>query len=155
MPDLEKIIKKSFGRREPILKRTSLCPSELELGKYSEGTLPVSQRDKIEKHLADCGYCLDLLVVAKDAVDASKKKVSLTQSLAKQKWFILSMMSFLLSFFIKRYFFQFLTLSLILGIKWALSVEGSRNLVMIFRNLSHHQEDSGREKPEKVFERKH
>ena len=155
MPDLEKSIRKSFREKHCALKKTASCLSELELGKYLDKTLSPGQKERIEEHLADCGYCLDLLVVAKDAVDASKKKVSLTQSLAKQKWFILSMMSFLLSFFIKRYFFQFLTLSLILGIKWALSVEGSRNLVMIFRNLSHHQEDSGREKPEKVFERKH
>ena len=154
MPDLEKIIKKSLGRKQPIFKKTPFCPSELELGKYLDRTLSVRQKERIEKHLADCGCCLDLLVVAKDAMKELERKVNIAQSIAKQKWFILSMVSFLLSFFIKRYFFQFLTLSLILGIKWALSAEGSKNLVMIFRNLSHHQEAQHSEKPEKAFERK-
>lgn len=152
MPDLEKIMKKSLVGKQPILKITPFCLSELELGKYLDRTLPISQKEKIEKHLADCGYCLDLLVVAKDAIENSKKKVSLSQSLAKQKWFIFSMLSFLLSFFIKRYFFQFLTLSLILGIKWALSGEGSKNLVMIFRGLSHKESED--EAKEKTFVRK-
>ena len=152
MPDLEKIMKKSLGRKQPILKKTSFCPSELELGKYLDKTLPVSQKERIEKHLADCGYCLDLLVAAKDAIGDSRKKVSIAQSIAKQKWFIFSMVSFLLSFFIKRYFFQFLTLSLILGIKWALGGEGSRNLVMIFRSLSNKEAEE--EAKEKTFARK-
>lgn len=152
MPDLEKIMKKSLVGKQPILKITPFCLSELELGQYLDRTLPISQKEKIEKHLADCGYCLDLLVVAKDAIENSKKKVSISQSLAKQKWFILSMLSFLLSFFIKRYFFQFLTLSLILGIKWALSGEGSKNLVMIFRGLSHKETED--EAKEKAFVRK-
>lgn len=153
MPDLEKIMKKSLVEKQPILKITPFCLSELELGKYLDRTLPISQKEKIEKHLADCGYCLDLLVVSKDAIENAKKKVSISQSLAKQKWFILSMLSFLLSFFIKRYFFQFLTLSLILGIKWVLSAEGSRNLVMIFRSLSHKDTES-QSPQEKIFERK-
>lgn len=154
MADLEKIIKKSLRRKQLVLKKTSLCPSELELGRYLDRTLSSGQKERIEKHVADCGYCLDLLVVAKDTIGDSKKKVNIAQKIARQKWFILSMLGFLLSFFIKRYFFQFLTLSLIFGIKWALSTEGSRNLVMIFRSLSHQQEAHDTEKKEEAFERK-
>ena len=142
MDNLEGAIKKSF-RKNPAFQKTPSCLSELELGRYLDKTLSVNQKDIIEKHLADCGYCLDLLVVAKDVLRDSKKKVNIAQSLTKQKWFILSSLSFLLSFFIKRYFFQFLTLSLILGLKWALSGEGSRNLVMIFRSLGHKEIKDG------------
>lgn len=153
MQNLEKIIRKGLKKRLSDFKRTDVCPSELELGRYLEGNLALSQREKIERHLADCPYCLDVLIVAKDILRASVKKEGFLQRLAKQKWLILTGLSFLLSFFIKRYFLQFLFLSLILGIKWALSAEGSRNLVMIFRSLSHKEGES--QKPEeKIFARK-
>lgn len=154
MPDLEKSLKKIFSGKRPILKKTPLCPSELEVGRYLDKALPLSQKDTIEKHLADCGYCLDLVIVAKEALKGARQNAPIAKDIAKQKWFILSMLSLLLSFFVKRYFFQFLTLSLILGIKWCLSPQGSRNLIMIFRNLGRHSSTSQEETPEKVFERK-
>ena len=150
MQNLEKSIKKSFSRNLSGFKKTPSCPSELDLGRYLEGVLALNQKDKIERHLADCGYCLDLVIVAKNLLRESAKKPAITQILSQQKWFILSMLSFLLSFFIKRYFFQFLTLSLILGVKWGLSAEGSRNLVMIFRSLSLKEAED----KEKVLERR-
>lgn len=152
MEKLEKMIKASLNKSQPDFKKTLSCPSDLELGKYLDKSVSISQKDKVEKHLADCGYCLDLLVAAKEALKDFPKKPNLFQALKQQKWFILSMFSLGLSFFIKRYFFQFLTLSLILGLKWALSAEGSRNLVMIFRGLGH--KDASESEKEKYFARK-
>ncbi|MDO8747872.1 MAG: zf-HC2 domain-containing protein [Candidatus Omnitrophota bacterium] len=152
MPDLTRIIKNGFSRTSCGLKKTPQCPSELELGKYLDKSASVSQKDRIERHLANCGYCLDLLVTAKKALKDSPKKPNVLQALNQQKWFILSMLSLGMSFFIKRYFFQFLTLSLIFGLKWALSAEGSRNLVMIFRSLG--QKDTADSKKENIFARK-
>ncbi len=134
------------------LEKTPACPSDLELGKYLDKTVSSSQREKIERHLADCGYCLDLLVTSKAALKDFSKKPNPLQAFKQQKWFILSMFSLAASFFIKRYFLQFLTLSLILGLKWSLSAEGSRNLVMIFRSLGRkHTADSEKEN---IFARK-
>ena len=152
MPDLTKIIKNGFSRGSCGLKKTPECPSEQELGKYLDKSVSVSQKDRIERHLADCGYCLDLLVTAKEALKDFPKKPNVLQALKQQKWFILSMLSLGMSFFIKRYFFQFLTLSLIFGLKWALSAEGSRNLVMIFRSLG--QKDTADSEKENIFARK-
>ena len=154
MENLEKRIKKSLQAGQGGFKKSVSCPSEVILGKYLEGVLPMPDKDAIEKHLAECGYCLDIMVLAKGMLNDTNKKTSLLQGFAKQKWFILSMASFLFSFFVRRYFLQFLTLSLILGIKWALSAEGSRNLVMIFRTLSHSPEIQDTEESEKVFGRK-
>ena len=152
MEKLEKMIKQSLNKGQLDFKKTSSCPSELELGKYLDKAVSAGQRDKIERHLADCGYCLDLLAVSKEALRGCAKKPSPLHALKQQKWFILSIFSLVLSFFIKRYFFQFLTLSLILGLKWALSAEGSRNLVMIFRSLG--QKDTADSEKEKIFARK-
>ena len=152
MEKLEKMIKQSLNQGQLDLKNTPSCPSDLELGRYLDKTVSLSQREKIERHLADCGYCLDLLAVSKEALRDCAKKPNPFQALKQQKWFILSMFSLIASFFIKRYFFQFLTLSLILGLKWALSAEGSRNLVMIFRGLGH--KDASESEKEKYFARK-
>ena len=152
MEKLEKLIKESLNQDHLDLKKPPACPSELELGKYLDKTVSSSQREKIERHLSDCGYCLDLLVTAKAALKDFPKKPDLFQALKQQKWFILSMFSLAASFFIKRYFFQFLTLSLILGLKWSLSAEGSRNLVMIFRSLGH--KDPAESEKENIFARK-
>ncbi|MEK6563575.1 MAG: hypothetical protein AABZ65_00915 [Candidatus Omnitrophota bacterium] len=152
MPDLTKIIKNGFSRASCGLKKTPQCPSELELGKYLDKSASVSQKEKIERHLADCGYCLDLLVTAKEALKDFSTKPNILRALKQQKWFILSMLSLGMSFFIKKYFFQFLTLSLIFGLKWALGAEGSRNLVMIFRSLG--QKDTTDSEKENIFARK-
>jgi len=152
MEKLEKMIKEGLNKGSFDFKKTPSCPSDLELGKYLDKSVSVSQKDRIERHLADCGYCLDLLVTAKEALKDFPKKPNVLQALKQQKWFILSMLSLGMSFFIKRYFFQFLTLSLIFGLKWALSAEGSRNLVMIFRALG--QKDAADSEKENIFARK-
>ncbi|TAN60900.1 hypothetical protein EPN16_04255 [bacterium] len=154
MQNLEGIIKKSLRQSAFILRRKPDCPSELELSRYLEGTLPSDRRQTLEKHFSDCPLCLDLLVTTKNILKEEKAaKKSLLSYLLKQKWLILTAACFGLSFVVKRFFLQFLFLALIFGIKWALGGEGSRNLVMIFRSLSH--KDAEIRKPqEKIFERK-
>lgn len=154
MQNLEDIIKKSLKRNAGTLKRSPGCSGEAELAKYLEGALPSGKRLDIERHLSDCSYCLDLLVAARELLkDVPGNKASWFNKLKAQKWLLLTTISFAFSFAVKRYFLQFLFLALILGIKWALGNEGSRNLVMIFRSLSRNEDKSGRPE-EKIFERK-
>lgn len=154
MQNLEGIIKKSLRQGASNLKRQKDCPSEVELSRYLEGALPPTKRQTIEKHLSDCSLCLDLLVTTKNLLKEEKNfKKSLISHLSKQKWLIVTAICFGFSFVVRHFFLQFLFLALIFGIKWALSGEGSRNLVMIFRSLSH-KEAEGRDTPEKIFERK-
>ena len=154
MQNLEGIIRKSLRQSAPFLSRKSDCPSELELARYLEGVLPSLKRQVIEKHLSDCPFCLDLLVTAKDILKEEKiVKKSLLTHFFRQKWLLVTVVCFGLSFAVRRFFLQFLFLALIFGIKWALNGEGSRNLVMIFRSLSHKDAES-RKPQEKIFERK-
>ena len=154
MQNLEELIKKSLKKSAGGIKRSIGCPEELKLAKYLEGSLPSNMCQDVEKHLADCPYCLDLLVVTKNVLKGeAQAKPSGFRRLKMQKWLILTGISFALSFVIRRFFLQFLFLSLILGIKWALSSEGSRNLIMIFRGLSRHSAEE-KETDKKIFERK-
>lgn len=154
MQNLEGIIKKSLRQSASNLRRKPDCPSEVELARYLEGVLPYAKRQTIEKHLSDCSLCLDLLVTTKNILKEEKiVKKSLLSHLSKQKWLIVTAICFGFSFVVRRFFLQFLFLALIFGIKWALSAEGSRNLVMIFRSLSHKETESQRPQ-EKIFERK-
>lgn len=154
MQNLEGIIKKSLRQSASNLRRKPDCPSEVELSGYLEGALPSAKRQTIEKHLSDCSLCLDLLVTTKNILKEEKiVKKSLISHLSKQKWLIVTAICFGFSFVVRRFFLQFLFLALIFGIKWALSAEGSRNLVMIFRSLSHKEAESQRPQ-EKIFERK-
>lgn len=153
MQNLEELIKKSLKKSAGAMKRSIGCPAELKLAKYLEGSLPSNMLQDIEKHLADCTYCLNLLVVTKNVLKAeAQAKPSGLRRLKTQKWLILTGISFALSFVMRRFFLQFLFLSLILGIKWALGSEGSSNLVMIFRSLSHRGAEDKEER--KIFERK-
>lgn len=159
MQNLAELIKKSLSKSARALKRPASCsagcPAELELAKYLEGTLPSGKRQDIEKHLADCPYCLDLLVAARSVLKQETQiRPSWFNRFKKQKWLILTAVSFLLSFVVRRFFLQFLFLALISGIKWALGSEGSRNLVMIFRSLSHRGAEEKEEVPKRVSGRK-
>jgi hypothetical protein len=154
MQNLEGIIKKSLRQGASNLRRKPDCPSEVELARYLEGVLPYAKRQVIEKHLSDCSLCLDILVTSKNILKEEKiVRKSLLSYLSKQKWLIITAACFGFSFMVRRFFLQFLFLALIFGIKWALGGEGSRNLVMIFRSLSHKDADV-RKPQEKIFERK-
>ncbi len=154
MNNIEEIIKGRLKANPNELKRSPGCPPEIALARYLDGVLSAAERKRIEEHLADCNYCLDLLVVAREVrKEDVRNKVSWPGEVKKQKWLVFTAASFILSFLVKRYFLQFLTLSLILGVKWALSGEGSRNLVMIFRSLN--PRDTGeKEKKAKIYARK-
>ena len=42
-------------------ERTPACPDERELAAYVEGALVANERDSLEVHLADCGWCLSVV----------------------------------------------------------------------------------------------
>ena len=154
MQNLEGIIKKSLRQSAYSLKRQKDCPSEVDLARYLDGTLASDRRQTLEKHLSDCSLCLDILVTSKNILKEEKiVRKSLLSYLSKQKWLIVTAVCFGFSFVVRRFFLQFLFLALIFGIKWALGGEGSRNLVMIFRSLSHKDVEI-RKPQEKIFERK-
>lgn len=137
------------------------CPSELELSSYLDKRFSESERGKIEAHIAECGKCLDLLMVAYEAQRRShkcppvlKERIRMrlglkkTKSRSELRWFFAALFMFALSFVFKRYFLQFLIAAAILGFKWAMEGEAARRTIMIFKGV--HKEEKKFEK----FERK-
>jgi len=41
-----------------LTERTPFCPEDQQIAEYFEGELPESERDCVERHLADCRFCL-------------------------------------------------------------------------------------------------
>jgi len=118
------------------MKKTK-CPTEADLNRYMIGGLSVNEKDKIEKHIADCPYCVYKISESYKIVEEVKKegniKKGYTMSIKKglNVWLILSITMFLLSFLVPHYFVQFLTASILLGIKWIVDNKNTKMLIMI------------------------
>ncbi len=152
MDKIEQVLRQGLQKRlkNRVLEKGPDCPRDEELSLYMEKKLNKDRKEAIEKHLSDCSYCLDLVVVAQDALTTLKKTFDYKSLLLKQKWLILCLITFVLSFLFPRYFLQFLVATLILGIKWAVGPEGAKNLVMIFRSMHAHEEAQSKDSEFKV-----
>jgi len=117
--------------------KTRLHPSEAELSDYLSGALSGDDKKKLEDHISCCRECLTSMVSAYESVkelkkaDADKKRKG--QPMKKLNiYLILAIVSFILSFMVQRYFIQFLTATLLLGIKWVADAKSTKMLVMIY-----------------------
>jgi hypothetical protein len=41
-----------------LTERTAFCPEDQQIAEYFDGELPEAERDRVERHLADCRFCL-------------------------------------------------------------------------------------------------
>ena len=117
--------------------KTGFHPSETELSDYLSGILSGDDKKKVEDHIACCRECLTSMVSAYESVKESGKtgtgKKRKGQTMKKFNiYFILAIVSFILSFIIQKYFIQFLTATLLLGIKWVADAKSTKMLVMIY-----------------------
>ena len=106
-------------------------PKEAELADYLSNTLTGEERKRIEDHIACCNDCLDSAVSAHESVKTFKKRKS---SVMKKTnvYLVLAIISFILSFVFRDFFVQFLTATLLLGIKWVSDAKSTKMLVMIY-----------------------
>lgn len=141
MEKIEELLRRSLkgGMREAALNRCNECPSDADLGLYAEGGLSGKRREELEAHIAACLYCQDMLVVANKAIGGRRQ--GLLRMPAGRKWLAGCLLCFALSFFIPRYFMQFLIAALILGIKWA--TEGAKSIVMVYKELQRSRNREG------------
>ena len=56
-----------------------------------------------------------------------------------------AVIAFVFSFVFPKYFMQCLVITLILGIRWALSSEGGRTLIMVLDSWRHHSQEKDEE----------
>jgi hypothetical protein len=64
------------------------------------------------------------------------KRPTANQKWTNLLWLLLTVISFALSFVFRRYFMQFLALTVIAGVRWAVEMRASKTQIMIYRALS-------------------
>jgi hypothetical protein len=106
-------------------------PKESELADYLSGILTGEDRKKVEDHIACCNSCLESMVSAHESVkEFKKRKGGIMKKI--NIYLVLAAISFILSFVFQHHFVQFLTATLLLGIKWIADAKSTKMLVMIY-----------------------
>lgn len=106
-------------------------PKEAELADYLSDALNGEDRKRVEDHIACCNGCLESVVSAHESVKKFKKnKTGVMKKI--NIYLILAVISFILSFIFRDYFLQFLTATLLLGLKWVSDAKSTKMLVMIY-----------------------
>src|SRR3989338_9286073 len=107
------------------------CLNEKTLSSYLDEKLSSIERKEIERHIADCNICLDMLLVAYESPakkricpPALKRSIKTRLGLKERKkrpelkWLFAGLAFLALSFILRHYFLQFLAIAVILGFKW-------------------------------------
>jgi len=120
-----------------IMKKLKPCLSAADLNDYLSGALSAEKKAEVEKHLDDCSACLEKMVFAYETVKefngSGKKEVRNMKTTAKRNlWLLGAIIAFALSFFVQRYFAQFLIATVLLGAKWIFESANARILIMIY-----------------------
>jgi hypothetical protein len=114
-----------------LKQETGTHPEEAELADYLSNTLKGEDRKRVEDHIACCNDCLETVVSAHESVKTFKKgKAKVMKKI--NVYLILAIISFILSFVFQSYFIQFLTATLLLGIKWIADAKSTKMLIMIY-----------------------
>jgi Flp pilus assembly protein TadB len=146
------------------MERTSQCLNEDTLLGYLEKKLTGEDYRKAEEHISNCAFCLNRLSLALEAKKAHpawlsekvpsrliKKAKALVNDddkdkgrnyelfKAKRRLFLAgTIVFFIASFLLPKYFLQCLTAALILGIRWAFESENGRTLIMVLDSWRRH-----------------
>ena len=171
MEKIEKLIKQYLGENLDKTERTADCLNEQVLIDYFRQKLGEETYQNVESHLAGCEFCrsqLSLIFEAHDVYKRGKgekvpgdfiqkakallkvdkglerKEMIRKKRITKNLFLAGAIVFFIASFFVPKYFFQFLVVTLILGMRWAFESEGGRTLIMVldsWRRHSHNQDD--------------
>ncbi len=142
------------------MEKTYQCLNDQVLMDYLEKKVSVQERQDIEKHIADCSFCLSQLSLAAEAKKAGWKKEKVSSRLVEQAktlvknndndqkpkkrrikknfFFAGAIIFFIASFLLPKYFMQCLVGALILGMRWAFESEGGRTLIMVLDSWRRH-----------------
>jgi len=130
------------------MRRTDTCLSEVELNDYLSGALSLGEKARVERHLAECGTCLEKLVFAyqtveefektkKDLPAGGKGAKPMKPDWKKNLWLFGAIIAFVLSFFVSCYFVQLLVATILMGTKWIFDSVNARILIMIYDAWKH------------------
>ena len=166
MDKAERFLKEVLKGRGETGGISAACPSERELWAYLEGTLG-PQEEAVSRHVADCDSCLESLLLAQEvrpglgfdpverlneALIRKVKEFSTQQGpekgrgpFWKHRWLFLALGCLSVSFFIPRYFLQFLLLTSIFGAKWVFDSATNRTLIVLYEAWKKKDEEKDKE----------
>lgn len=181
MDKIEKLIKGYLKTKlGSQVTKTAFCPDEKILLDYIEQRLRTEECQIIESHVAGCGFCLSGLALVCEAQTVSEKgefgevrpelinkakallksdkglkdtKMTKGKKTKKNLFLAGTLIFFVLSFLIPRYFLQFLVATLILGLRWAFESEGARTLIMVLDSWRKHSHDDDEEISQRLKDR--
>ncbi|MBL7071795.1 MAG: hypothetical protein ISS26_06475 [Candidatus Omnitrophica bacterium] len=158
-----------YSRRKDAPERSAECLSVDELERYVSGLLDPEALYRVGGHVKNCAFCSELIegallysahekhialdkvpdkirTRAKSLNPSYRSKEHKTMNFLKGNiWLMLSMSSIAASFFMPQYFFQFLILAVIFGLKWVFNRESTRALIMVYNAWKKHDQDSDKE----------
>ena len=119
------------------MNKVSICLSEVDLNDYLTGVVSEEKKTEVENHLKDCAVCIEKFVFAYQTVEEFNrtKLKGVKFMLLKQKmnlWLLGAIITFVLSFFVPRYFIQLLVATILMAAKWIFDSVNARILIMIY-----------------------
>ena len=166
MRKIEEYFKNYLKKEVSNSKNTPQCLSEESIIDYLENKLDNQKRKDIEKHLSQCNFCLSQLNLVFEAKKSNirnigdnvpvrlinKAKLLINNgkntigkggvSRMKKNLFLTgSIIFFIISFLLPKYFIQCLVVTLVLGVRWAFESENGRTLIMVFDSWRRHSHD--------------
>ena len=151
MDKLEELIRRGLSNRQRciLVEETIYCPDEDKLVDY---IYVGSGAQDIEAHITDCPWCLEQIALAhgaqtrstylgaapsqdaikraKDIAPAKPRVPPRARALKRNLWLVVTLIAFVLSFAVPRYFLQLLAAALILGMKWVAESDQIRTLIV-------------------------
>ena len=167
--NFESILKTYFTKKTELPEKTGDCPSPEALAQYVMGTPSIGELYDIGNHVKSCKACAEIVEgallyseygkdIKLESVPAKVKNAAkylnpaygrkgnkLMYYFKKNIWFMLSMASFVVSFFAMHHFLQFLALAVIFGFKWVFDKETTKTLIMVYNAWKKHDKDSTRD----------
>ncbi|MBL7157289.1 MAG: zf-HC2 domain-containing protein [Candidatus Omnitrophica bacterium] len=119
------------------MKNLGTCLGDVEINDYLSGSLSEEKKAEMERHLKDCGGCLEKLAFAYKTVEEfsgkkHKGEKSMKSMWKKNLWLFGAILTFTLSFLAPRYFIQLLVATILMGTKWIFDSVNARILIMIY-----------------------
>ena len=136
--NIDRLIRDSIFKKidKRGLRRSEGCPFEIVLNDYLAGKMSIGRRVVLEKHFVNCGFCLEQLDLAQKALKRKGGRKNMKEKLQhfskKWGWFSGMAVSFGISFLFRRYFLQFLVLTVIFGVKWVFEAGSTKTLIMVY-----------------------
>lgn len=175
MRKIEGYLKNYLKKELNNIEKTPQCLGEEVLLDYLEHKLDGQKRKDVEEHFSQCNFCLSQLNLAFEAKKSgiggkvpsrliNKAKALLNNDkdadhrggprrMRKNLFLAGTIIFFIISFLLPKYFMQCLVVTLILGMRWVFESENGQTLIMVLNSWRRHSHDEDDEISNRIKDR--